>query len=735
MRNTRTYLVAVALLCVALAVPAAANIKWIQNPDLDVTGVNVDVTHNFQDMYLLADDFLCTQTGPLTEISIWGSWAHDAPPMGDPHAVEFILAIHADIPADQNPDGYSKPGELLWIWNFIPGDFIVASNPGVMKGWFSPPALYWYPCCEVVHEYIFPLDQHDPFVQQGTPAEPIVYWLAVQAVPLVERERSFGWLSSLDHWNDDGVWGVGLEPYHDLWSELVYPVEHEFAGESIDLAFRISGEGENEGMDWGDAPDPTYPTLAMSNGASHLIVPGGPVMGPLIDSEFDGQPDAMATGDDLANMPDEDGVTFTSPLTPGGPATVDIDMTASMTDGYINAWVDFDQNGSWAELGDQILSGRWVPAGMVTTLNFVVPPSAAPGLTFARFRLSSQDVILFFGPADDGEVEDYAVMIEGGSGEWKWEQAPDLSPMGIDINASPEPGNYILADDFLCVEAGPITDIHIFGSWLHDFLPFGGDPYAVRFTLSFHMDIPADEENYSRPGEVLWVRSFEPGEFEADIFADQIEEGWMDPPAHYFFPGDHICWLYKFRVESDEAFFQEGTPDEPVVYWLDLKAEPLDPEALFGWKTTYDHWNDNAVWGSGFEPYPGPWNELIYPPNHEMHGLPIDLAFVLFGGEVTAVTPSDLPQRSQLQQNMPNPFNPQTVIRYELTVGGHVQLDIFDSRGRLVRGLVNEDQNIGLQNVTWDGRDNTGQDQPSGVYFYRLRTQGNDESMKMVLFR
>jgi len=182
----------------------------------------------------------------------------------------------------------------------------------------------------------------------------------------------------------------------------------------------------------------------------------------------------------------------------------------------------------------------------------------------------------------------------------KWIQEPDLSPMGIDINCSPNVGDYILADDFLCTTTGPVTDSHIWGSWLSDYLPFGQDPKDLRFVLSIHADIPEG----------------------------QVEEWSM--------PGDWTCWLYKFHVDPHLAFIQEGSEDAPIVYWLDLKSFPMDPKSQFGWKASLDHWNDDAVWGVGQEPYPGPWFELIYPPGHEMYGQSIDLAFAILEDPVTA---------------------------------------------------------------------------------------------------
>ncbi len=167
-------------------------------------------------------------------------------------------------------------------------------------------------------------------------------------------------------------------------------------------------EQEEEALDFGDAPDPSYPTLLINNGARHVIVPGIQ-MGVLVDGEADGQPDATATGDDLAGVNDEDGVTFAGPLYIGQSVTVKV---ACSTSGSLWAWIDFNTNGTWLDMGEQVFGGAAVSAGM-NTLTFTIPPTAATGTTFARFRFTTwQNPLTPSGWAPDGEVEDYMVRLE-----------------------------------------------------------------------------------------------------------------------------------------------------------------------------------------------------------------------------------------------------------------------------------------------------------------------------------
>ncbi len=88
-----------------------------------------------------------------------------------------------------------------------------------------------------------------------------------------------------------------------------------------------------------------------------------------------------------------------------------------------------------------------------------------------------------------------------------------------------------------------------------------------------------------------------------------------------------------------------------------------------------------------------------------------------------------------LQQNVPNPFNPQTVIAFSLPSPAHVQLDVYDLEGRLVRKLVDERMQAGPRAVEWNGRDDQGGAVASGVYFYRLTVGKQTFARKMILLK
>lgn len=270
----------------------------------------------------------------------------------------------------------------------------------------------------------------------------------------------------------------------------------------------------------------------------------------------------------------------------------------------------------------------------------------------------------------------------------KWIQMPDLSPYadnpnrpptGMDVLASlqdprfipnPEPVPLwkILADDFRCTESGPITDVHIWGSWLDDNLPdeglllngqtAPGGPGSLVFKLSFHDDVPAFQPPGgtlvpSHPGDLLWQGFFQPGQFQVAPWG-QADERFYDPNLDTKTPtgpngvigSDSLVFQYNFEDLGLNPFVQEVDK----IYWLDVQAMVLDANtelpALFGWKTReWDeerfgggHFGDDAVFGDttsfGGPLLPGGisgsgWHDMTYPFGHPLAGQSFDLAFVL----------------------------------------------------------------------------------------------------------
>jgi uncharacterized repeat protein (TIGR01451 family) len=205
------------------------------------------------------------------------------------------------------------------------------------------------------------------------------------------------------------------------------------------------------GMDFGDAPSAalgaawTFPTRLVENGARHGIHPELR-LGVAVDAEPDGQPSLAASGDDAQGARDEDGVVPPAQLVACQTAAVQV--TASAT-GFLDAWIDFNTDGDWADAGEHVATRQPLAAGG-NTLSVAVPCTATPGGTaFARFRFSSTGGLSPSGLALDGEVEDHALPIfdprsacadsmEAGPDNWRARRGPLDDGLSTGWNLAPQ---------------------------------------------------------------------------------------------------------------------------------------------------------------------------------------------------------------------------------------------------------------------------------------------------------
>ena len=227
-----------------------------------------------------------------------------------------------------------------------------------------------------------------------------------------------------------------------------------------------------------------------------------------------------------------------------------------------------------------------------------------------------------------------------GLGDWDpgdtykmhWPQLPDPDPStSLDVATTT---TRILADDWRCSESGPVTDVHIWGSWRDDVLPeeFGMEPDAglIDFRLTIRADVPAADSptGHSTPGALLWqgwfsrsnpvgVNSFTVRE------CGQWDQGWYDSSSGIYDPSNHRgVWQYNFDIDPANVFSQE----ENTIYWLDVMAFPGSHPSVFpqfGWNISRDHWMDDAVWADDLQ-WEG-WQELYHPGTDES----LDMAFVI----------------------------------------------------------------------------------------------------------
>lgn len=185
---------------------------------------------------------------------------------------------------------------------------------------------------------------------------------------------------------------------------------------TVPVTIAVLPEG-TELYDFGDAPY-RYDTTAYENGPRHRLSPL--MLGRYVDEEADGQNHFLAIGDDEdAQGDDDDGVSLLTNMVSADIPTIAAVAVYASQDGLLDAWIDFNGNGRFdhpLEHLSQNQSGPSIPLRQgLNTVSFVVPSTAVPGNTFARFRISSSGNLLSTGEATDGEVEDYRWTIEDAS--------------------------------------------------------------------------------------------------------------------------------------------------------------------------------------------------------------------------------------------------------------------------------------------------------------------------------
>lgn len=356
-------------------------------------------------------------------------------------------------------------------------------------------------------------------------------------------------------------------------------------GETEDYFFvPLSGQD----FDWGDAPAP-YPTLNSDGGPSHFITPGL-CLGRAVDPEPDGLSDSIAAGDDAGGMNDADGVAFDSPIEPGSGAALTVTATGQ---GILNAWMDFNRDGDWNDVGEKIADERTIVTGQ-TTLTVSVPSEASPGLSFARFRFSQVRGLGVSGPALNGEIEDHPFsIIPTGGFPLKWDQTLLKFPVFIEPDGlvffsdgwgeASAVGNRIVADDWICLDPGPVTGIVFWGAYA------GWDSTAPppeapeAFQIGLWSAAPASGDTvFGGPAEC--VRQWRVNR--SALAETDTLKTWER--------GQTRCFRYSFDVPPSDRFFQEG---DSAVYWLSIAAVygGHPEEHPWGWLTRTHYFRDDAV--------------------------------------------------------------------------------------------------------------------------------------------
>jgi hypothetical protein len=270
-------------------------------------------------------------------------------------------------------------------------------------------------------------------------------------------------------------------------------------------------------------------------------------------------------------------------------------------------------------------------------------------------------------------------------------------------------------------------DVYICGNYT----PQNGDFYLVA--------------KYSNTGQEQWVKwySYLPGAI-FDLVVDPAKNIYVT--GHGFFNFIDYCTV-KFNSNGDTVWTRKynGTAnDYDKAYSIAIdKYQNLYVTGSSYNGSAYDfvtiRYNSNGV-QQWLKTYPGggsfifvnqQLNVFVSGSNNAFQPTGIDFVIIKYS-QVDAINPvsGKIPEQFKLHQNYPNPFNPVTNIKYFIPKKTRVILEIFDILGRKLSELVNKVQAAGEYTVSFNGND-----LPSGIYVYRLKTEDFMDTKKFVLIK
>ncbi len=259
-------------------------------------------------------------------------------------------------------------------------------------------------------------------------------------------------------------------------TEPAGPIVLDFGEDYLDADFGYVQD--NEMYDYGDVPDPMFPSYYANNGPRHLI--GDMWLGGWINGEVDSKQTDIDEWDDgvvFLGSSANHGGPYEMPYVAGEWGAVQITVRGTPRQAaFVDGWIDWTMDGDWDDSGEHCVDLA-VPVPNVIIIEFYVPDETPAGDTWARFRLYPDDLDSYLGEASNGEVEDYflldgQVAVELSSFlaqahddrvKLHWKTASENENMGFYVSRSQrEDGVYLKLNTELIAGAGSTEEEHAY---------------------------------------------------------------------------------------------------------------------------------------------------------------------------------------------------------------------------------------------------------------------------------
>ena len=197
----------------------------------------------------------------------------------------------------------------------------------------------------------------------------------------------------------------------------------------------------------------------------------------------------------------------------------------------------------------------------------------------------------------------------------------------------------------------------------------------------------------------------------------------------YFAPPNNLS--AEFKVDNVTLQWEEPdsiASETRIAFVVYRDDQPLAPIVRSDGFNFYDfHFEYNVEYTY--------YVKAIYECETEQESPPSNSVVIYIDDSTDNYDGTVIPTKTELHRNFPNPFNPETTIQFSVINSGNVSIQIYNLRGQKIRTLLENNMDVGVHSVVWDGTDDSGRTVGSGVYFYQMQTTDFTDTKRMLLLK